>query len=118
MLTLPSSPRRRADQPPPAEPLTDDVLTTPDFTLRRQRALAMTRGLHGPTDALILCDPQDIHYLSGTRHGISWLVLLENAAFAVSRHMLVSEVRAEPIPSSSKPCTAPPPNSLTMRGFW
>jgi len=97
MLTLPSSPRRRADQPPPAEPLTDDVLTTPDFTLRRQRAIALARELRGPVDALILNDPHDIHYLSGTRHGISWLVLLENAAFAVSRHMLVSEVRAEAV---------------------
>ena len=104
MLTLPSSPRRRADQPPPAEPLTDDVLTTPDFTLRRQRAIALARELRGPVDALILNDPHDIHYLSGTRHGISWLVLLENAAFAVSRHMLVSEVRAEAVPKAWRAC--------------
>jgi len=97
MLTLPSSHRRRADQKTSGDPLANGILTTPDFTLRRQRALAMTRGLHGPTDALILCDPQDIHYLSGTRHGISWLVLFEQAAFAVSRHMLVREVRAEAV---------------------
>jgi len=97
MLTLPSSQRRRADQKSSADPLVNGILTTPDFTLRRQRALAMTRGLDGPADALILCDPHDIHYLSGARHGISWLVLSDRAAFAVSRHMLVREVRAEAV---------------------
>jgi len=46
---------------------------------------------------LIFSDPHDIHYLTGMRHGISWLVLLEGACFAVSRHMLVDEVRAAAI---------------------
>lgn len=57
----------------------------------------MARELYGQVDALILSDPHDIHYLSGSRHGISWLVLAEGGAFAVSRHMLVSEVRAEAV---------------------
>jgi Xaa-Pro aminopeptidase len=68
---------------------------TPDFHQRRQRSLEVACAAHGAIDAVILCDPQDIQYLTGTREGISWLVVMESAAFAVSRHMLVSEVRAE-----------------------
>jgi hypothetical protein len=56
------------------------------------RSMARTNGY-----ALILCDPLDIHYLTGSHHGISWLVVQENSSFAVSRHMLVSEVRAEAV---------------------
>ena len=97
MPILSSSPRHLADRQSPAEALDVGTLPTPDLHLRRQRAIALARAIHGPVDALILCDPLDIHYLSGTRHGISWLVLLEGAAFAVSRHMLVSEVRAEAV---------------------
>jgi Xaa-Pro aminopeptidase len=68
-------------------------LPSPDFRQRRKRALD---GAHQGY-ALILCDPLDIHYLTGSHHGISWLVVQENSSFAVSRHMLVSEVRAEAV---------------------
>ncbi|MEI6606645.1 MAG: aminopeptidase P family N-terminal domain-containing protein, partial [Verrucomicrobiota bacterium] len=95
MLTLPASPRQRHDQKCPVAPAADGLLPVPDFCLRRQRALALARGLHADVDAVIVSDPLDIHYLTGSRHGISWLVLLDGTAFAVSRHMLVSEVRAE-----------------------
>ena len=96
MLTLPSSPRLRTDHKSPQN-LSGDGPPIPDFRWRRHCAIALARRLAGDVDALILSDPLDIHYLSGTRHGISWLVLMDNAAFAVSRHMLVSEVRAEAI---------------------
>jgi Xaa-Pro aminopeptidase len=72
-------------------------LRTLDFPQRRQRAIEAGCRAHGRVDALILTDPRDIHYLTGTGHGISWLVLQEGRAFAVSRHMLVSEVRAEAV---------------------
>ena len=55
------------------------------------------RHLHENVEALVLCDRQDIQYLTGTRHGIFWLVILQDAAFAVSRHMLISEVRHEAV---------------------
>ncbi len=70
-------------------------MPTPDFQHRRQCAIEAARRVHGAVDAVILCDPHDIQYLTGTREGISWLVLLESTPFALSRHMLVSEVRAE-----------------------
>lgn len=74
-------------------PADHETLPAPDFRQRRKRALD---GNH-PGDALILCDPLDIQYLTGSHHGISWLVVQENSSFAVSRHMLVSEVRAEAV---------------------
>jgi Xaa-Pro aminopeptidase len=74
-------------------PADHEILPAPDFRQRRKRALD---GNH-PGDALILCDPLDIQYLTGSHHGISWLVVQENSSFAVSRHMLVSEVRAEAV---------------------
>jgi Xaa-Pro aminopeptidase len=78
---------RAADRLPPP----------PDFTARRNLALERMRRAHGRVDALIVCDPLDILYLTGTRHGISWLVISEAGCFAVSRHMLVTEVRAEAV---------------------
>lgn len=74
-------------------PLDHEILPAPDFRQRRKRALDGNH--HG--DALILCDPLDIQYLTGSHHGISWLVVQEHSSFAVSRHMLVSEVRAEAV---------------------
>jgi Xaa-Pro aminopeptidase len=73
--------------------LDHEILPAPDFRQRRKRALDGNH--HG--DALILCDPLDIQYLTGSHHGISWLVVQEHSSFAVSRHMLVSEVRAEAV---------------------
>lgn len=70
------------------------ILYAPDFPQRRRRAFEAARRGHHRVDAVILCDPRDIHYLTGTSHGISWLVLQAEGTFAVSRHMLVSEVRA------------------------
>lgn len=77
---------RAADRLPPA----------PDFPARRSLALERMRRV-SLVDALIICDPLDIHYLTGTRHGISWLVVSEAGCFAVSRHMLITEVRAEAV---------------------
>lgn len=74
----------------------DPSPSTPDFLLRRRRALGRSRQI-AEIDALVICDPLDIHYLTGTRHGISWLVLSDHATFAISRHMLISEVRAEAV---------------------
>ena len=83
---------------PPRTPETSAVdLPAPDFLQRRQLALAAARRANHRAAALVLCDPADIHYLTGTRHGISWMVVADGAAFAVSRHMLVSEVRAEAV---------------------
>ena len=69
----------------------------PDLGHRRNRVMEAASRIHGQVDALVLCDPHDIHYLTGTRHGISWLVLQQDTAFAVSRHMLVSGVRQEAV---------------------
>ena len=99
MLVIPSNTHLRSAQ----ESLADCALeaanhpATPDFQRRRCRALETARRVHGRVDALVLCDQRDIHYLTGTRHGISWLVLQQDSAFAVSRHMLVSEVRQEAV---------------------
>lgn len=76
-----------ADRRPPA----------PDFPARRRLALERMRRAQVLADALVICDPLDIHYLTGTRHGISWLVVAEAGCFAVSRHMLLAEVRAEAV---------------------
>jgi Xaa-Pro aminopeptidase len=46
---------------------------------------------------VVLSAPLDIRHLTGSREGISWLVLFEAASFAISRHMLVSEVSAEAV---------------------
>ena len=60
--------------------------------------MALARAAHGQqVEALIINDMLDIHYLTGTRHGISWLVLLDGTSFAMSRHMLVDEVRSEAV---------------------
>jgi Xaa-Pro aminopeptidase len=75
----------------------DGILPSPDYHHRRRRAIEAGCRSHGRLDALILSDPRDIRYLTGVGHGISWLVLQEGRAFAVSRHMLVSEVRAEAV---------------------
>lgn len=56
--------------------------------------LEKNRNLHG-MEALIIGDSLDILYLTGTGHGISWLVLTPDSTFALSRHMLIKEVRAE-----------------------
>jgi Xaa-Pro aminopeptidase len=70
---------------------------SPDFLRRRAHALEQARRLDRHAKGLLLCDPLDIHYLTGTSHGIFWLVVQEDFSFAVSRHMLVSEVRAEAV---------------------
>lgn len=75
----------------------DQSPSVPDFPHRRERALEHNRRLHGDIDALAISDPLDIHYLTGTRHGLSWLVLQTGSAFAVTRHMLENEVRAEAV---------------------
>ena len=99
MLVFPSSTHLRPEQESLAERhlAAAEHPPTPDFHHRRNRVLETARRFHGRVDALVLCDPQDIHYLTGTRHGIFWLVLQQDSSFAVSRHMLVSEVRQEAV---------------------
>lgn len=97
MLTVSSPPPARVE-PPPAVDL--DPLKCPppgELHARRHRTLTTARQALGNVGAVILTDPLDIQYLTGTREGISWLVLTDDSAFAVSRHMLVSEVRAEAV---------------------
>ena len=97
-MAMPTSPTRTLLQPDPqsiTDPGPDAVSKVPDFPLRRSRALTACRKIHAGLDAVVLCDPLDIHYLSGSRHCISWLVLHQGTPFALSRHMLVREARAE-----------------------
>lgn len=97
MLTAPSSTSSGLEQESFTVPSAGEPPPAPDFPQRRCRALETARRLHGQVDALVLCDPLDIHYLTGTRHGISWLALLERECLAVSRHMLIREVSAEAV---------------------
>ena len=46
---------------------------------------------------MLFRDPHDIHYLTGTREGISWLVLHDDSSFAITRHMLVDDVRSQAV---------------------
>ncbi len=80
-----------------ASPAVDSDLPPPDFLARRQRALGRIRRHHQAVDAMVTSDPQDIHYLTGTRHGLSWLLVADHGTFAVSRHMLIDEARAEAV---------------------
>ncbi len=69
----------------------------PDFLRRRAHTLELVRRLDHRANGVLLCNALDIRYLTGTSHGISWLVVQEDCCFAVSRHMLISEVRAEAV---------------------
>ncbi len=91
------SQQQSALKPHPRPPKTADDAKHPDFVKRRRQAFEAARQTHGSIDSLILCDPLDIQYLTGTSHGISWLVVGSNTQFAISRHMLVSEVRDEAV---------------------
>jgi|GEM_PF-464984 len=97
MPVFPSSTQLRPDPAAFADPSAPGIAHTPDLPQRRLRALEAARRVHSRVDALILCDPHDIHHLTGTRHGISWLVVAKDASFAVSRHMLVHGVRTEAV---------------------
>lgn len=65
----------------------------PDHARRRGLALAVARQAVGEADCLVTCNNHDIFYLTGVREGISWLAVWDGGAFALSRHMLVDEVR-------------------------
>ncbi len=82
---------------PHGSPAVERTLPPPDFPTRRRQTLARMRRSHPIADSLAICDPLDIQYLTGTRHGISWLILHAGGCFAISRHMLVEEVRAEAV---------------------
>ena len=60
---------------------------------RRQLLVATCRRLHPGCDAILVCDPKDIQYLTGVPEGISWLIVSGRATVVVTRHMLVREVR-------------------------
>lgn len=80
---------------PDAPPLPQTETSGPDFARRRKLVLDANLARHPGLEAVIIGDPLDILYLTGTGHGISWLVLGTDSAFALSRHMLIHEVRAE-----------------------
>ena len=67
---------------------------TPDFAKRRLLALQSARKVSDKIDALIVSDHHDIHYLTGVHEGIFWLVLSDQGAIGISRHMLLAEVRS------------------------
>jgi Xaa-Pro aminopeptidase len=69
----------------------------PEFLERRKRVFEAARRAGDNIDSLILCDPLDIHYLTGSRHGISWLIVGSDSHFAISSHMLVSDARREAV---------------------
>ncbi len=50
---------------------------------------------HADADAMLVCNASDILYLTGVREGISWLIVSRNGTIAVSRHMLIHEVRQQ-----------------------
>lgn len=95
MLTFPAGTHLRSDPSLFHQPPDQCPAPTPDFHQRRSLALETVRRTHGQVDAVVLCDPHDIRYLTGCREGIFWLVLLDDAAFAVTRLMLLREVTAE-----------------------
>jgi Xaa-Pro aminopeptidase len=72
-----------------------DIASVPNYSDRRSRTLAAARSAADGIDALVLCDPYDIHYLTGIHEGISWLAVSDRKALGLSRHMLIDEVRAE-----------------------
>lgn len=43
--------------------------------------------------AVAVCNPVDIRYLTGVQEGISWLLVTKEHTLAISRHMLIHEVR-------------------------
>lgn len=45
-------------------------------------------------DALLLCDPRDIFYLTGVNEGISRLIVSGKATLAVTRHLFVEELES------------------------
>jgi Xaa-Pro aminopeptidase len=84
-------------QSPPKVVLKSVSCPRPDYRMRRAQTLEHARGLDRRVNGFLLCNRLDILYLTGTSHGISWLVVLEDHSFAVSRQMLVEEVRAEAV---------------------
>jgi Xaa-Pro aminopeptidase len=44
---------------------------------------------------VLICNTKDIFYLTGVREGISWLMVAADLTVAVSRHLMVHEVREE-----------------------
>lgn len=100
-----------------ASSLSCPKIQTPDFVQRRRRTLASTRCNDESIEALIFCDPLDIHYLTGSGHGISWLAVRDGVSFAVSRHMLVSEVRTEAVECEVLLATASSTDRVDMEEF-
>ena len=78
----------------PPGPASRHPTPAPDFAERRRRALEAARRGPGPIDALIVSDPNDIHYLTGVHEGIFWLALSDQSPFGISRHMLRAEVQS------------------------
>lgn len=82
-------------------PLPSDAPTPgklpPGFDHARRRADLVRRlGDSRPDHQVVLiCDTQDITYLSGVREGVSWLAIWDGGCFAVTRHMLIREVEQE-----------------------
>jgi Xaa-Pro aminopeptidase len=63
--------------------------------LRRQALFAAARHEEPSASVVLICNAKDILYLTGVREGISWLLVAADLTIAVSRHLMVHEVREE-----------------------
>jgi Xaa-Pro aminopeptidase len=75
-------------------PLPSDAITrVPDFTRRRRRLLEAAVAEFPAADVVLVNHPKDIHYLTGAKEGVSWLIVSARRSIAVSRHLMIHEVR-------------------------
>jgi len=65
---------------------------SPDFA-RRRDLLVQSTCRDPQNEAILICDPKDILYLTGVREGITWLALHGLNTFAVVRHLMLHDVR-------------------------
>ncbi len=64
-----------------------------DHADRRERLLARARAASPGLEAVVVCCPKDILYLTGVSEGLSWLIVSNAGGFGLSRHMLIRQAR-------------------------
>jgi Xaa-Pro aminopeptidase len=84
-----------ADPSLPAPPATSRAHPHTRHQARRRALFDAAREVDAAASVVLLCNAKDIFYLTGVREGISWLVVAGDHTIAVSRHMMVHEVREE-----------------------
>jgi Xaa-Pro aminopeptidase len=67
--------------------------SAPDFVRRRKRLMEAAIAGFPTADAVLVNHPKDIHYLTGAKEGVSWLILSTDRTIAISRHLMIHEVR-------------------------